>query len=116
MPPLDAATMLGGMLPPPGGPPGAPPMGGMPAPPAGTSDQSVSRLKEIGTEIAQLGAKFLAQGQPDRAIACGKAVKELEKIPELPDGGQVGPPPMMGPPGMGGGFPPMGPPPMGMMG
>jgi hypothetical protein len=50
----------------------------------------------------------------DAAIACAKAVKELEKVPELVhENMQIGPPPNMGGGGMGMGMPmmpPTGPP------
>ena len=75
------------------------------------------QLSTASSQVARIGAQLMGRGQHDAAIACAKAVKELEKIPQLiHKNTQVGGPPGMGGPGGGMGGPPMmpqmGPPPM----
>lgn len=95
--------------PPPGGAPPGPPGSTLPEIPTGGAEELVSQVQSIGTQLSHIAARMMSSGQSDAGIACAKAVKALEKVPELVQANQQSnPPPNMGAPG-GGNFPPMGP-------
>ena len=91
----------------------------MPEIPTGGNEEMTSQVQSIGTQLSHIAARFMSTGQHDAGIACAKAVKALEPIPDLVHQNTIpGTPPNMGAPngGPGAGMLPgmgmMAPPPM----
>ncbi len=110
-----------GGMPPTGPPPPVPgPPGGLPEIPVGDSSEMGNQVKSLSTQLSHIGAQLMSRGMHDAAISCAKAVKELDKVPQLiqEHSQQNSPPPNMGVTGMSGMnpnipfMPPTGPPPL----